>query len=58
MLASGNEYLIRMLGVSGSTATPGPDEVAQGLPYTEIEMMHLGPEYALTITSRSTTRLR
>ena len=23
MLASGNEYLIRMLGVSGSTATPG-----------------------------------
>ena len=45
MLAAGNEYLIKMLGVSGSTATPGPDELAQGLPYTDEDDAFDNPYY-------------
>ena len=61
MLASGNEYLIKMLGYQGSTATPGPNEPADYLDgadellndvspeeQAEIEknLAKLGPEYA------------
>ena len=61
MLKSGNEYLIKMLGYQGSTATPGPNEPADYLDgadellndvspeeQAEIEknLAKLGPEYA------------
>ena len=45
MLASGNEYLIKMLGFQGSTATPGGDEVAQALPYTDEDDAFDNPYY-------------
>ena len=58
MLAAGNEYLIKMLGVSGSTATPGPEDYLDGddellndvSPEEQAEIKRnlakLGPEYA------------
>ena len=61
MLAAGNEYLVKLLGYQGSTATPGPNEPADYLDgadellndvspeeQAEIEknLAKLGPEYA------------
>jgi len=58
MLAAGNEYLIKMLGFSGSTATPGPEDYLDGddellndvSPEEQAEIKRnlakLGPEYA------------
>ena len=45
MLESGNKYLLQQLGYMGSTATPGPDEVAQALPYTDEDDAFDNPYY-------------
>ena len=45
MLEAGNEYLLQQLGYIGSTATPGPDEVAQALPYTDEDDAFDNPYY-------------
>tara|TARA_Y100000022_G_C13201181_1_gene352787 strand:+ start:22 stop:1026 length:1005 start_codon:yes stop_codon:yes gene_type:complete len=45
MLESGNKYLLQQLGYMGSTATPGGNEVAQGLPYVDDDDAFDNPYY-------------